>query len=187
MSQVNSTEQTDAQADTRAGRNLRPLAWVAAVITVAAIVCYTLLKGFVTLPFWNAEVHLRREIRPIPFIEFVDPNIWYGPLLNVGGNVLMFIPVGFLLVLIFQPKRPLRTALFVGLGASAFIEITQYIFALGYTDIDDLIFNTLGAVLGALLAKHLSLQGKYTLVGLIIAAGLIAVLPFAVVAYRYFT
>ena len=29
------------------------------------------------------------------------------------------------------------------------IEITQYVFALGYTDIDDIFFNTLGGVLGA--------------------------------------
>ncbi|WP_458749491.1 VanZ family protein [Corynebacterium sp. S7] len=166
----------------RAGRGLRASAWVAAVVSVAAIVCYTLLKGFVDLPFWNAAVHLRREIRPIPFYEFFHPNVWYGPLLNVGGNIFLFIPVGFLLVLIFAPRRPIRTAFFVGLGASAFIEVTQYIFALGYTDIDDLIFNTLGAVLGALLAKHLSLQGKYTMVGLIIAAGLIVVLPFVVAA-----
>ena len=34
------------------------------------------------------------------------------------------------------------------------IEITQYIFSLGFSDVDDLVFNTLGASLGAFLVSR---------------------------------
>ena len=40
-----------------------------------------------------------------------------------------------------------------GLGLSLVLEVCQYVFALGRTDIDDLLFNTLGALIGAAFAR----------------------------------
>ncbi|WP_068801445.1 VanZ family protein [Corynebacterium phoceense] len=37
----------------------------------------------------------------------------------------------------------------IAAGLSVGIEVTQYIFALGYSDVDDVLFNTAGAAMGA--------------------------------------
>jgi glycopeptide antibiotics resistance protein len=67
-------------------------------------------------------------------------------LINLIGNVLMFVPGGFLLVtaLRWTPAR----AIAVLVAASVAIEVFQY--AEGRAaDIDDLILNATGAVVGA--------------------------------------
>ena len=76
-----------------------------------------------------------------------------------------------------EDQRPARRtillhATIISAGLSLSIEILQYICALGRTDIDDLLFNTLGGFLGAGIAaisgrrfQWLWLIGAYVLVG----------------------
>ena len=71
--------------------------------------------------------------------RLVDMNIW--------GNVLMFIPLG-IYILVHGKKLSLTKCVLLIIGSSVFIEIIQYIFARGATDIDDVILNTLGGVIG---------------------------------------
>lgn len=62
-------------------------------------------------------------------------------------NIIMFMPLGFLLPLIWSDyRRPAKTVL-VGFALSLTIEICQ-MFDSRVTDIDDLIMNTLGAAFG---------------------------------------
>lgn len=63
------------------------------------------------------------------------------------GNIGWFAPWGFMLSLLAKRKNLWLTVL-TGLGFSFLIEITQYIFRKGFFEIDDLILNTLGAVIG---------------------------------------
>ena len=67
-------------------------------------------------------------------------------------NVIMFMPLGFLLPLLWKNKR--QTLKVVGLSFlfSFLIEFCQ-LFNLRATDVDDLIMNTLGGVLGFLIWK----------------------------------
>ena len=65
------------------------------------------------------------------------------------GNVLMFVPLGLLLPLIDRRVR-WRNMLFVFFGCSLLIEVVQPVVGRSF-DVDDLIFNTLGGVLGFLL------------------------------------
>lgn len=67
-------------------------------------------------------------------------------------NVIMFMPFGFLLPLLWKNKR--QTLKVVGLSFlfSFLIEFCQ-LFNLRATDVDDLIMNTLGGVLGFLIWK----------------------------------
>lgn len=62
-------------------------------------------------------------------------------------NIIMFMPLGFLLPLIWTEYRNFLKTAMVGLGLSFVIEICQ-LFNLRHTDIDDLLMNTLGAMLG---------------------------------------
>lgn len=63
------------------------------------------------------------------------------------GNIVWFIPFGFFL---HRFGRSLPQALLLGLAFSLVIEILQFIFATGISELDDLILNTAGAGLGAL-------------------------------------
>ena len=59
-------------------------------------------------------------------------------------NILFFIPYGLLFPWKDNWKRVLVTALVL----SVFIELFQFIFNLGWCEVDDVISNTLGAMIG---------------------------------------
>ena len=64
-------------------------------------------------------------------------------------NIIMFMPLGFLLPFIWSNYRRIKKVALTGLGMSLLIEIMQ-LFSLRATDIDDLAMNTIGTVLGYL-------------------------------------
>lgn len=68
--------------------------------------------------------------------------------INLGGNVIMFIPLGFFLPQVFPALQKFwRTILVTTLIITA-VELTQLFSLLGCCDIDDLILNVLGAAIG---------------------------------------
>lgn len=73
---------------------------------------------------------------------------WYEIFYLLVGNIAWFVPIGFLLPLSTRIKPWL--AILCGAGLSLLIEAGQYLFSVGCTDVDDLIFNTLGTAIGAL-------------------------------------
>ncbi len=95
----------------------------------------------------------RFYINYIPFVEtikrfrndFADIHI---SLYNVIGNILLFIPLGFCIPLFFNKKNKLSKVILYGFTASLTIEVLQLFTPYSITDIDDIIFNTLGTVIG---------------------------------------
>lgn len=67
-------------------------------------------------------------------------------------NVVMFLPMGFLVPLIWKGMRKLSNIIVAGAALSLLIELSQ-LFSYRGTDVDDLILNTLGAAVGFLLYK----------------------------------
>jgi glycopeptide antibiotics resistance protein len=67
-------------------------------------------------------------------------------IINFLGNMLVFLPLGFLPALLFRKASWWRSAL-IGCGISVFVECGQY-FLLRQSDIDDVILNTVGALMG---------------------------------------
>lgn len=59
-------------------------------------------------------------------------------------NILFFIPYGFL----FPRKNNWKFVFVTALVLSVFIELSQFIFNLGWCEVDDVISNTLGAMIG---------------------------------------
>lgn len=82
---------------------------------------------------------------------FVNGNINYF-LINFLGNIIMFMPVGFLNFLLWDLSY--KFVIVVGFSLSFFIEFCQLFLARG-TDVDDLILNTIGVIFGLLLYKVL--------------------------------
>ncbi len=66
---------------------------------------------------------------------------------NTILNIVLFIPMGFFLPHIWEEYGALKKTAFMGFGMSTAIEVLQ-IFTLRLTDVDDLITNTMGTVIG---------------------------------------
>ena len=69
---------------------------------------------------------------------------------NLLGNVIGFIPYGFILPVIARKCRSGFFIILSGFGISLLVETIQLITKVGCFDVDDLILNTLGAALGYL-------------------------------------
>lgn len=88
---------------------------------------------------WDA----RRSINLVPFDMIAEQ----GFTLNVWGNILMFIPLG-LYFANFMKQFHFWKVLGAIIGTSLSIEVLQYIFKRGTSDIDDLLLNTVGGLIG---------------------------------------
>lgn len=70
---------------------------------------------------------------------------------NIGGNVILFIPYGFLLPLLFKRRIILFDVFYSAAIVSFCFELTQFVTGTGQFDVDDILLNTLGGVCGYLL------------------------------------
>lgn len=85
--------------------------------------------------------------------SFFNPNINMIPFsdgfsLGFILNIFLFIPLGFLCPFISKSYQSIKNTFLIGCGLSLFIEITQLFTLWRATDIDDLITNTVGALVG---------------------------------------
>ena len=78
--------------------------------------------------------------------------------INLLGNILMFIPLGFLLPRVFPRLGRLRKTLLATAGIIVAVEVLQLLTLVGTCDIDDLILNILGAAIGYGIHKILASQ-----------------------------
>lgn len=72
---------------------------------------------------------------------------WIIAGINLGGNIALLVPLGLLLPLLSQ-NITWKRALVVGVAAGLGIEIMQTVLRVGIFDIDDVILNALGVMLG---------------------------------------
>jgi len=70
---------------------------------------------------------------------------------NLGGNVLAFIPFGAILPVLSKRCRGFFRILLLSFEFSLLVECIQLISRVGSFDVDDLILNTLGGILGFIL------------------------------------
>ena len=88
-------------------------------------------------------------INLIPVVHLFD--VYDGWQINIIGNVTMFIPVGLIWPFCFKKLDTLGKTVLAGAGFPLFIEITQLPFYDRCSDVDDLILNTTGIFIGALI------------------------------------
>lgn len=112
------------------------------------LLCY--LGGLAAITFMNRMGNGIQMYQLRPFLAFWEAwnaftlQVWLNPLLNIA----MFVPLGVLLPLAAKFFRRWYWMLAAGCGTSLAIEALQYILGRGQADVDDLICNTLGAMLG---------------------------------------
>lgn len=69
-------------------------------------------------------------------------------LVNIAGNIVAFMPFGFLLPKLFQNKVGFWQTFVCSFIFTLIVETTQLLFRVGRFDVDDIIMNTVGGVLG---------------------------------------
>ncbi|MFZ7942680.1 VanZ family protein [Neobacillus sp. 19] len=81
---------------------------------------------------------------------------------NVAGNIIGFMPFGFILPLLAKKFQKLGAITVATFSLSLTFELLQLVFEFGSFDVDDLILNTIGGILGYLPIKlaFLFIQSK---------------------------
>ena len=137
---------------------LRSILKIIFIIYILLLLRFTLFKYAPLTAPWKSFFLRSREYNYIPLKATLQMIRGLSPLRlieNLAGNIILFVPFGILLPLAFKTNG--KTILF-GFLASCFIEAMQFAFAMGAADVDDIILNTLGAVIGYLfyiIAKHI--------------------------------
>lgn len=130
--------------------------WIISAIYIAAIVYFAFLIREPT-PIYHYSIKLFGAARK--GLEFgggilegiLTGNVKVVNWMSLEGiilNILLFVPFGYLLPLIWHKADPWWRILLLGFLASLIIELLQLVTRLGYADVDDLINNTLGAMIG---------------------------------------
>ena len=131
------------------------------VITRIVYFPMRLVEGRVASLVLDVEKIFPLWINLIPIVHLLDVND--GWLINIIGNITMFIPVGLAWPFCFKKLDTLGKTVLVGAGVPLFIEMTQLPFYDRCSDIDDIILNTTGIFIGALIyfgVKRLSARKK---------------------------
>lgn len=111
------------------------------------------------------------SVTGLPNIKYfeVDFTLNYIPMVDILNspvqyflNILMFVPIGFLLPLLWEKCGDWKHVLGFGAFLTVFIEVAQ-VFTFRTTDIDDLLTNLCGAALGFLLVSLMSKKFKVPL------------------------
>ena len=87
-----------------------------------------------------------REIRR--YLQYPKVLGTYAVVTNLVGNIVGFLPFGSILPVLKRNMRNFWKILLLSFEFSAMIEVTQLITKVGSFDVDDIILNTLGGVLG---------------------------------------
>lgn len=136
---------------------INSLLWAIFIFYSMAVVFELFLKR---IP--DRDSFFRTNYNLIPFYSLTDYivhfdrfnfDIWF---FNIFGNVILFIPFGFFIPLLFRKVKGLRKITYAACLASLGIEILQFLTRLGQLDVDDIILNVLGGMLGFFLVTYLS-------------------------------
>ena len=111
------------------------------MIFACYLVAVLSLVGFPNIQSLKVDV----TVNLIPFIDMVPD---FG---NACLNVFLFVPFGFFLPVLWEEFRKISDIVCVGLAATVFIEISQ-IFTCRTTDVNDILTNTVGTLLGYFIA-----------------------------------
>ena len=107
------------------------------------------LVGFPSVTSLKIDV----AVNIIPFVYMTADGI------NACLNILLFIPFGFFLPIIWDIFRKIRNVALMGWITTLFVELSQ-IFTFRTTDIDDIITNTIGTIIGYMIARWIT--NKFT-------------------------
>lgn len=137
----------------------KQVSWKREVMLMLVYICIVVIVRFTFCPFGKVDgkiqplIFYRNNWFPFrinlrPFVYLFDYPTLRETLLNLIGNITMFIPVGIVWPCVFKELDTPRKVIAAGVGFSLVIEIMQLPFYDRLSDIDDLILNSLGFITG---------------------------------------
>ena len=131
----------------------------AAMLIGISILCIIVVARFTFFPFGKVDGKVQPlildianiwpfRINLIPFVNLFDYPKFSEALINLIGNTTMFIPIGVIWPIVYKELNTHKKVIAAGVGFSLCIEILQLPFAVRVSDIDDLILNSTGFVIG---------------------------------------
>ena len=135
--------------------------WKREVQLILVYVCLIVVARFTFFPFSKVNGQIQPlvfesakafpfRINLIPFVNLFDYPEIRDILLNVIGNTAMFIPLGVVWPIVYKDLNTHGKIISAGIGGSLCIEILQLPFYDRVSDVDDLLLNTLGFLIGYL-------------------------------------
>ncbi|WP_394265332.1 VanZ family protein [Bergeyella zoohelcum] len=119
-------------------------------IYIVMLLPYTIMLLYFMFIGFGREQYEHHIVRLVPIastFNFITISWWKNSLINVLGNIVMFIPYGFL-GWIFPTCRNFKSLIFSFLSVLIIVEALQYFTRLGVFDVDDFLLNTLGVSIG---------------------------------------
>ena len=131
------------------------LGWKLLFVVYAAVMLWLLFdreRSLYELDYWS-QVQQNMNLEPFHTIKLfwnvLDREEYrLVAIINLGGNVGMFIPMGFFLPTIWKSMRKWWKTWLATLLIMLAVELTQLLTLRGTFDVDDLILNLLGAAIG---------------------------------------
>ena len=122
-------------------------------ITTVLLTIYLIILTWIILLKMQVTTEMLPPIRNINLIPYgqsviVNGRIDFTEILN---NAIAFIPVG-VYVAMLKPEWSFIKKVLPSVGISLIYEVLQYVFAIGATDITDVINNTIGGIVGVCIA-----------------------------------
>ncbi len=122
------------------------------ILPYTIFLLYLMFFGMGRLQYEDNIVRIKPIVSTIWFIH--ETISWLDIIRIVLGNVVMFIPFGFL-GWIFPQLKNLKSLIITFVSAIVIVEALQYFSRLGVFDVDDVILNTFGVFLGFLIRNFL--------------------------------
>ena len=94
---------------------------------------------------YHYNLELFKEIKR--FWNYREQLGYFVMLENLLGNVIIFVPFGFFLPMASRYQSFFST-LYASFGFSLCVEVFQFVTRVGSFDVDDLLLNTIGGVMG---------------------------------------
>jgi glycopeptide antibiotics resistance protein len=144
-------------------RSITFLLLAAVTVTIVIVTVYATGKSYTKIdpvPFEDLR-HLSHRLEHRP----VSTQVVAVIVMPIVANVLLFIPWGFLtFISLYNLERPTMQTyvltILIGLSFSLAIEAWQYFLPTRVADVNDVIWNTTGATLGAILG-HLRQRVRF--------------------------
>ena len=137
----------------------KAFSWRRELQLLLVYICIVVVVRFTFCPFGKLDGKIqpllfdKEKIFPLwvnfaPFVYLFDYPTIREALLNLIGNIAMFVPLGIVWPAVFKKLDTHGKVMAAGLGVSVTIEVLQLPFFNRASDIDDLILNTLGFAAG---------------------------------------
>ena len=127
-------------------RRWKGILWVIFLLYIGVLLRITVFRS----SFGSYPLCSHGQIELVPFVGLIQ--IFHN---SVGmflylfvGNLVWFVPRGVLLPVLTKARN---ATILWGLGLSLYIEVSQYVFGTGVSEVEDLILNTAGTGIGYLI------------------------------------